>query len=141
MAVLDRLRRARGTPVVLPCDDGSEFTRHVVDLWAYQHGVRIDYSRPGKPTDNAFFESFNGTFRDECLNVHWLESLEDAIRVVEAWRVEYESRPHRALGEVPPAEYARRFKVQVLSTDRSIVEATHIALGTENENRSQPGLC
>ena len=102
---------------------GSEFTSQVVDLWAYRHGVRIDYSRPGKPTDNAFIESFNGTFRDECLNAHWFESLEDAIRVVEAWRVEYnESRPHRALGEVPPAEYARRFKAQVLSTDHSIAE-------------------
>ena len=123
VAVLDRLRRSRGKPDTLLCDNGSEFTSQVVDLWAYQHGVRIDYSRPGKPTDNAYIESFNGTFRDECLNAHWFESLEDAIRVVEAWRVEYnESRPHRALGEVPPGEYARRFKAHAVSTDRSIVE-------------------
>jgi putative transposase len=123
VAVLDRLGHIRGKPGVLFCDNGSEFTSQVVDLWAYQHGVRIDYSRPGKPTDNAFIESFNGTFRDECLNAHWFESLEDAITVVEAWRVEYnESRPHRALGEVPPAEYARRFKAHVASTDCSIAE-------------------
>ena len=123
VAVLERLRHFRGKPDALLCDNGSEFTSQVLDLWAYQHGVRIDYSRPGKPTDNAFIESFNGTFRDECLNAHWFESLEDAIRVVEAWRVEYnESRPHRALGEVPPAEYARRFKAHAVSTDRSLAE-------------------
>ena len=123
VAMLDRLRRIRATPTALFCDNGSEFTSHLVDLWAYQHGVRIDYSRPGKPTDNAYIESFNGTFRDECLNAHWFESMEDAIRVVEAWRVEYnESRPHRALGEVPPAEYARRVKAHTVTTDRVIAE-------------------
>jgi putative transposase len=110
--VLDQLRRQRGAPGVLYCDNGSEFTSQLVDLWTYHHGVRIDFSRPGKPTDNAFVESFNGTFRDECLNAHWFESLQDARMQIEAWRVEYnESRPHRALGEVPPAEYARRFVV------------------------------
>jgi len=123
VAALDQLRRVRGKPQALLCDNGSEFTSQVVDLWAYQHGVRIDYSRPGKPTDNAFIESFNGTFRDECLNAHWFESLEDAIRVVEAWRVEYnESRPHRALGEVAPAEYARRFRAHAASTNPLVAE-------------------
>lgn len=123
VAVVDQLTRSRGKPIALLCDNGSEFTSQVIDLWAYQNGVRIDYSRPGKPTDNAFIESFNGTFRDECLNAHWFESLKDAIAVVEAWRVEYnESRPHRALGEVPPAEYARRFKAHASSTDCSTAE-------------------
>jgi putative transposase len=123
VAVLDRLRRSRGKPDALLRDNGSEFTSQVIDLWAYQHGVRINYSRPGKPTDNAYIESFNDTFRDECLNAHWFESLKHASTVVEAWRVQYnESRPHRALGEVPPAEYARRFKAHVVSTDRSIAE-------------------
>ncbi len=70
-----------------------------MDLWAYQNGVKIDFSRPGKPTDNGHIESFNGTFRDECLNVHWFRTLGEARQLIEAWRREYnESRPHRALG-------------------------------------------
>ena len=90
---------------------GSEFTSQIMDLWAYRRGVKIEFSRPGKPTDNAIVESFNGTFRDECLNAHWFDSLEDARMLIEGWRIEYnESRPHRALGEIPPAEYARRYR-------------------------------
>ncbi len=78
-----------------------------MDLWAYQNSVRIDFSRPGKPTDNAFVESFIGTLRKECLNAHWFSSLTDAGQTIEAWRQEYnESRPHRALGERSPAEFA-----------------------------------
>ena len=57
------------------CDNGSEFSSRVLDLWAYQNGVKIDFSRPGKPTDNGHIESFNGTFRDECLNAHWFPTL------------------------------------------------------------------
>ncbi len=57
-----------------------------MDLWAYQNDVKIDFSRPGKPTDNAFVESFNGTFRDECLNVHWFETLAEAKQLIEGWR-------------------------------------------------------
>jgi hypothetical protein len=71
-------------------------------------GVRMAFSRPGKPTDNAFVESFNGTFRAECLNAHWFSSLTEAQRIVETWRGEYnESRPHRALGEKTPNEFAK----------------------------------
>lgn len=88
---------------------GSEFTSQILDLWAYHNKVKIDFSRPGKPTDNAFIESFNGTFRDECLNAHWFESLKDAKMQIAAWQQEYnESRPHRALGEISPAEFARQ---------------------------------
>jgi transposase InsO family protein len=126
VAVLERLRRQRGCPETLCCDNGSEFTSQLVDLWAYHHRVRIDYSRPGKPTDNAFVESFNGTFRDECLNAHWFESIADARAVVESWRVEYnESRPHRALGEVPPAEFARRFRARPEPTGQPNAEDSH----------------
>jgi transposase InsO family protein len=64
-----------GLPRILFCDNGSEFTSQAMDLWAYQNGVRIDFSRPGKPTDNAFVESFNGTLRGECLNAHWFGTL------------------------------------------------------------------
>jgi putative transposase len=86
---------------------GAEFSGHLVDLWAYHHQVRLDFSRPGKPTDNAYIESFNGSLRDECLNLHWFETLAEARQLIEAWRVDYNvRRPHMALGNIPPAEYA-----------------------------------
>jgi putative transposase len=85
-------------------------TSQAMDLWAYQNGVKIDFSRPGKPTDNAFVESFNGTLRAECLNAHWFETLAGARRLIEVWRQEYnESRPHRSLGERTPSEFASQF--------------------------------
>lgn len=121
--VLEGLRIRRGTPRMLFCDNGSEFTSQVMDLWAYHHKVEIAFSRPGKPTDNAFVESFNGTLRDECLNAHWFTSLTDAREQIERWRVEYnESRPHRALGEVPPAEYARQLGVHAKLTGQQNAE-------------------
>jgi putative transposase len=105
--VLNRMQAQRGAPKMLFCDNGSEFSSQAMDLWAYQNGVRIDFSRPGKPTDNAHVESFNGTFRAECLNAHWFMTLNEAKEIIEAWRREYkESRPHRALGERPPYEFA-----------------------------------
>lgn len=92
----NRLVATRGAPVRIFVDNGSEFSGRLLDLWAYHHHVQIDFSRPGKPTDNCFVETFNGSLRDECLNVHWFETLDDAIEKIEAWRVEYnESRPHR----------------------------------------------
>lgn len=107
VGVLNRLKLRRGAPKMLFCDNGSEFTSQIMDLWAYQNGIRIDFSRPGKPTDNAFVESFNGTLRKECLNAHWFTSLADAQQIIEAWRQEYnECRPHRALGERSPLEFA-----------------------------------
>ncbi len=105
--VLQRIRKDRGGPKRLFCDNGSEFSSRVLDLWAYQNGVKMDFSRPGKPTDNGHIESFNGTFRDECLNTHWFTTLGDAKQIIEGWRREYnESRPHRALGERTPQEFA-----------------------------------
>ena len=105
--VLQSIPRDRGRPKRLFCDNGSEFSRQVLDLWAYQNGVKIDFSRPGKLTDNGHIESFNGTFRDECLNAHWFKTLAEARQIIEAWRREYnESRPHRALGERTPHEFA-----------------------------------
>ncbi len=104
---LNRLKQERGVPKLLFCDNGSEFTSHAMDLWAYRHGVKIDFSRPGKPTDNAFVESFNGTFRAECLDTHWFVDLKEARQLIEAWRREYnESRPHRSLGDRTPSEFA-----------------------------------
>ena len=103
----NQLVAKRGAPVRVFVDNGSEFSGRLLDLWAYHHGVQIDFSRPGKPTDNCFIESFNGSFRDECLNLHWFESLEDAREKIEAWRIDYnDSRPHQALKELTPTEYA-----------------------------------
>ena len=83
-----------------------------MDLWAYKNGVKIDFSRPGKPTDNAYIESFNGTLRTECLDTHWFVTLEEAKERIEAWQREYnESRPHRALGERTPNEFAHEIAV------------------------------
>ena len=105
--VLNRLVRHRGAPRYQFADNGAEFTGHIVDLWVYHRGARIDFSRPGKPTDNTHIETFNGPLRDECLNVNWFSSLWDARDQTEAWRRDYnESRPHMALGNLTPLEYA-----------------------------------
>ena len=106
--VLQRISQQRSAPEVVFCDNGSEFTGQMMDLWAYRSRVKIDFSRPGKPTDNAYVESFNGTLRAECLDSCCFESLSDAAQQIEAWRRDYnESRPHRALQERTPIEFAR----------------------------------
>jgi len=98
--------QARGLPQRIQVDNGSEFISKALDKWAYENGVALDFSRPGKPTDNPFIESFNGSFRDECLNVHWFLSLDDARDKIESWRIEYnEQRTHSSLGDVTPREY------------------------------------
>jgi putative transposase len=108
----NRLVATRGAPKRLFVDNGSEFSGRLMDLWAYHHHVQIDFSRPGKPTDNSFVESFNGSLRDECLNVHWFETIDEAAEKIEAWRVDYnESRPHQALKDLTPAEYAEQNRV------------------------------
>ena len=111
VAVMDRLVAERGTPDRLQCDNGSEFVSKVMDRWAYENGVTLHFSRPGKPTDNAMIESFNGTLRDECLNVNWFLSLEDARDKIEQWRRDYnEYRPHSSLGGMPPSEYTQQLQ-------------------------------
>ena len=103
VATLERICRSTGYPQSIRVDQGSEFISRDLDLWAYQKGVVLDFSRPGKPTDNGFIESFNGKFRTECLNTHWFMSLDDARTKMEAWRRDYnEVRPHSAIGNKPP---------------------------------------
>ena len=108
VARVERLTYVRGrAPGKIRVDNDPEFVSRVLDHWAYQRGVTLDFSRPGKPTDNAFVESFNGRLRDECLNTHWFLSLEDARSKIEAWRRDYnECRPHTSLGLLTPAEFA-----------------------------------
>ena len=106
--VLERLREERGLPEVIVTDNGSEFTSRAFDSWAYARGIKVDFIQPGKPIQKCFVESFNGTFRDDCLNLHWFLSLEDARRTIETWRRDYnEVRPHSSLGGLTPTEYAQ----------------------------------
>jgi len=108
-SALNRITEHRGLPRTIKTDNGSEFISKVMDKWAYERGVELDFSRPGKPTDNARVESFNGRLREECLNAHWFLSLEDARTKIGAWRTFYnEARPHSALDWATPAEFARR---------------------------------
>jgi putative transposase len=106
--VMERLRRVCGKPQYIKVDNGPEFISKDLDRWAYENGVTLDLSRPGKPTDNAYIESFNGSFRDECLNTNWFLSLEDAREKIEAWRCDYNLwRPHSSLDNLAPAQYLR----------------------------------
>jgi len=105
---LDQATKRYGLPKTIRVDNGPEFISKDLDLWAYAHGVELDFSRPGKPTDNAFIEAFNSRFRQECLNTAWFLSLDDAKSKIESWRMEYNTfRPHSAIGNISPAEFAR----------------------------------
>ena len=116
--VLDRAAQFRGYPKAIRTDQGPEFTCKALDQWAYQHGVQLKLIEPGKPTQNAYIESFNGKFRDECLNEHWFTTLAQARAVISEWRRDYnESRPHSALGYMTPAEFAAASRTQPAATD------------------------
>ena len=105
--VLERLAETIGLPQVLVCDNGPEFVGRTLDAWAYHRGLELRFIRPGKPIENAYVESFNGKFRDECLNEHWFLSVAEARQIIEAWRIDYNTvRPHRSLGQQTPAAYA-----------------------------------
>ena len=109
LTLLDAVAVVRGVPRSIRVDNGPEFVSNAFDRWAHERDVVLDFSRPGKPTDNAFVESFNGRLREECLNAHWFLSLDDARGKIEAWRTFYnESRPHSALGDRTPSEFARQ---------------------------------
>ena len=108
--VLERVSLTRGLPDVITVDNGPEFISKAVDAWAYANGVKLHFIQPGKPTQNAYIESFNGKFRDECLNEHVFTSLHDAQQKIETWRQDYNvNRPHRSLNQLTPEEFAARF--------------------------------
>lgn len=105
--VLNRLAEMRGLPQSITVDNGPEFQSQVLDSWAYAANVQLSFIRPGKPNENAYIESFNGKFRDECLNEHWFLDMAQARRIIEAWRIEYNTeRPHSSLGNLTPEEFA-----------------------------------
>ena len=107
--VLDRLSSGRGLPAVIQSDNGPEFTGRVLDQWAYERGVKLQFIEPGKPIQNAFIESFNSRLREECLNEHVFVSLDDARSKIERWRIEYNrERPHSSLGHLTPEEFAAK---------------------------------
>lgn len=112
--VLEGLMAAGQKPQMLSIDNGPEFISRALVAWAHRHGVQLEFSRPGKPTDNAFIEAFNSRFRDECLNLHWFDSLEEAQATIEAWRVDYNTeRPHGALGQQTPAAFSQAWQAPV----------------------------
>ena len=107
--MLDTIALRRPLPQLLKTDNGSEFAGKMLDKWVYERDIRIDFSRPGTPTDNATVESFNGRLRQECLNENWFMSKEDARCKIEVWRIHYnQSRPHSALGWMTPCEFAEK---------------------------------
>lgn len=106
--VLDAIAEARGYPETIVMDNGTELTSLAMLAWACDRSVRLHYIAPGKPTQNAFVESFNGKFRDECLNENTFDSLNEAREEIERWRIDYNTnRPHRALGQQTPEGFAR----------------------------------
>jgi putative transposase len=111
--VLDQAGQFRRLPRVIRTDQGPEFTGKALDQWAYDRGVSLRLIQAGKPMQNAYVESFNGKFRDECLNEHWFRSLAEARHIVGAWRMDYnQGRPHSALGYRTPAEFAAVWRAQ-----------------------------
>lgn len=110
---MDQLKEIHGRiPKRIKVDNGSEFISKALEKWAYENDVILCFSRPGKPTDNAFIESFNGSFRDECLNAHWFMSLADAKEKIENWRSDYNMfRPHSSLNYLTPNEILAQYDV------------------------------
>ena len=118
--VLEYVITKRGTPQSIRVDNRSAFASKSLDIWASFNGGELDFSRPGKPTDNALVESFNGRLRDECLNRHWFLSLDEARNVTDAWKEDYNRvRPHGALANRTPLEFARPL------SRRAVITAFH----------------
>ena len=125
VATLERVCGRIGYPKTIRVDQGSEFVSRDLDLWAYTCGVTLDFSRPGKPTDNAFIEAFNGRLRAQCLNTHWFLTFADAAEKMEDWLRYYnEDRPHGAIGNKAPS----------LLNNRDDVASPSSWIGPENSN-------
>lgn len=104
--VLTRISSIHGLPEQIVVDNGPEFISNALDAWAYERGIKLQFIRPGKPVDNCYMESFNGKFRDECLNENWFMSLDHARKIIEDWRIDYmQIRPHSSLEDMTPVEF------------------------------------
>ena len=124
--LLDQAARFRGYPAAVRTDNGPEFTSRAFIAWTQEHHIRHILIEPGRPMQNGYIESFNGKFRDECLNEHWFTSLAQARQVIADWRRDYNQvRPHSSCGRIPPAQFA----------------ANHRAQTTDNAVTFNPGLC
>jgi putative transposase len=136
--VLERLQASLGLPRRIVMDNGPEFAGRALDTWAYASGVELRFIRPGKPIENAYVESFNGKFRDECLNEHWFVSLAEAKALIEAWRVDYNTvRPHASLSQQTPAAYAA---AACAGPAAGWGACSAAALASPNELRNSAGL-
>lgn len=121
--VLENLAVTRGLPTAITVDNGPEFTSRALDAWAHLRGVKLVFSRPGKPVDNAFVESFNGRFRDECLSTNYFRSLQEARFIIESWRVEYNTvRPHSSLDGLSPEKFKQRWFSRMVDEKRNRIE-------------------
>jgi putative transposase len=110
VSVLEQLAEIRGLPRAVTVDNGPEFVSKALDEWAYRKQLQLRFIEPGKPQQNAYIESFNGKFRDECLNEHWFLSMRHAREVIAGWRQEYnDERPHSSLGYLTPNRFAASF--------------------------------
>ena len=112
--ILESIASGRDYPDAIVSDNGPEFTSKAMDEWAHEHDVKLSFIDPGKPTQNAYIESFNGKFRDECLNDELFFNLADARQKIERWRQDYnENRPHSSLNNMTPNQFARRYYNQL----------------------------
>ena len=114
--IFNKLKITRGLPKMIVCDNGPEFISQNLDMWAYQNKVELKFIQPGKPVQNAYIESFNGKFRDECLNQHWFLNIEEARKEIEKWRKDYnQNRPHSSLKYKTPNEFAKEYEMMLTS--------------------------
>jgi putative transposase len=128
--VLDQVKAERGLPKVIRTDNGPEFAGRTMQDWAARNGVQLRFIQPGKPIQNAYIESFNSRFRDECLSQHWFASLGHMRSVIDSWREDYNhSRPHSTLGYVPPAVFAARCRQRAGGNDIEPASTTMPTLG------------
>ena len=113
--VLEAISQQRGLPEAIVVDNGPEFISQIIDEWAYRRQVKLDFIRPGKPTDNPYVESFHGKFREECLNAHYFLSMSEAKMIIKEWRDEYNTfRPHRSLKGLTPQEFAAKQQPDII---------------------------
>lgn len=122
--LLDQAARFRGYPAAIRTDNGPEFTSRAFLQWANQHQIRHILIQPGRPMQNGYVESFNGKFRDECLNEHYFDSLTEARQIIAQWRDDYNQvRPHSSLGRIPPAIFAVQERQKALKTEKTAGQA------------------